>query len=98
MSTVALTSGSPAAIDTVPGITPEIIAIGVDALKGVYSSGFRLIYLVGLAFGLLACLGACFVNSVDHKLTTQVAVKLDRPHIIGHRKSEDRMLENKVSE
>jgi hypothetical protein len=95
---VALTSGSPAAIDTVPGITPEIIAAGVDALKGVYSSGFRLIYLVGLTFGLLACLGACFVNSVDDKLTKEVAVKLDRPHISGHGKSEARVLENKESD
>lgn len=80
---------------TVPGITPEIIATGVDALKGVYSSGFRLIYLVGLALGLVACLGVCFVNSVDDKLTKQVAVKLDRPRIIGHGKSEARVLENK---
>jgi hypothetical protein len=95
LSTVALTSGVPPSVEAVPGITPEIFAAGVNAMKEVYAGGFRLIYLVGMAFGLLACLGVCFVGSVDHKLTKQVAVKVDRPHIIGHGKTETRVLGNK---
>ncbi|KEF56795.1 uncharacterized protein A1O9_06985, partial [Exophiala aquamarina CBS 119918] len=95
---LALTSGSLSAIETVPGTTPEIIATGVDALGGVYSSAFRLIYLVGMAFGLLACLGACFVIGVDEKLTKQVAVKLDKPRSGGHGRSGAKVLEHKVSD
>lgn len=93
----ALTSGSSSAVETVPGITPEISATGVEALKAVYSSAFRLIYLVGMAFGLLACLGVRFATGVDEKLTKQVAVQLDRPHLVGHGKSEAKVLEQKES-
>ncbi|KAK5047700.1 hypothetical protein LTR84_006365 [Exophiala bonariae] len=92
---VALTSGVPPSVEFVPGITPEIFAAGVDAMKDVYASGFRLIYLVGMAFGLLACLGVCFVGSVDSKLTKQIAVKVDRPHIISHGKPDTKVLDNK---
>ena len=47
---VALTSGSEAALAAVKGITPAIIAAGNTATKDVYASGFRLIFLVSLAF------------------------------------------------
>lgn len=95
MFTVALTSGVPPTSETVPGITPDILAVGVEAMKDVYSSGFRLIYLVGMAFGLLACLGVCFVGSVDDKLTKQVAVKVAGPRIAGHGKAEAKSFEDK---
>lgn len=50
-----------------------------------------------MGFGLLACLGVCFVAGVDDKLTKQVAVQVDRPHIIGQGKSEAKVLDNKVN-
>ncbi|KEF59507.1 uncharacterized protein A1O9_04351 [Exophiala aquamarina CBS 119918] len=69
---VALASGQVASLATIEGATPVIIAAGVDALRGVYADGFRTIFLVSIAFGVLACLAAAFVSSVDHKLTKYV--------------------------
>ena len=48
---MALTSGSASALAAVKGITPAIIAAGVDAEKSVYASAFKLVFLVSLAFG-----------------------------------------------
>lgn len=33
------------------GVTPAVIAAGVDALRGVYADGFRTIFLVSISFG-----------------------------------------------
>jgi hypothetical protein len=44
-------SGSADAVSTVEGVTPDIIAAGVDAMKSVYADAFRLVFLVSLAFG-----------------------------------------------
>ncbi|KAK6387025.1 hypothetical protein LTS17_000290 [Exophiala oligosperma] len=54
------------------GVTPAIIAAGVDAQRYVYADGFRTVFLVSIAFGVLACIAAAFVSSVDHKLTRHV--------------------------
>jgi hypothetical protein len=73
---VDLTSGVPPT--SVPGVTPEIIAAGVDAMKSAYSSGFRLLFLTAIAFGLVSCIAVCFVNSVDSHLTKETAVKVGK--------------------
>lgn len=48
---MALTSGSASALASVKGINGAIIAAGVAAEREVYSSAFKLVYLVSLAFG-----------------------------------------------
>ncbi|KAJ9614616.1 hypothetical protein H2200_002753 [Cladophialophora chaetospira] len=89
---VALTSGSASALEAVRGITPAIIAAGVDAEKSVYAGAFKLVFEVSMVFGGLACIGASCIRSVDHKMTRQVAVKVDAPHLLGHGKGEAKVL------
>ncbi len=51
ISIVALTSGSASALEAVRGISPAIIAVGIDAEKGVYAGAFKLVFEVSVAFG-----------------------------------------------
>ncbi|KAK5061534.1 hypothetical protein LTR84_008078 [Exophiala bonariae] len=82
-------------IMNVPGVTPLIIDAGLEAQKNVFVGAFRLIYCVTVAFGGLAIIGSVFVASVDDKLTQQVNVQLDRPHLIGHGNGEAMVLREK---
>ena len=53
----ALTSNDDAALQRIPGITPEIIGASVAALKDAYVVGFRNIYIMTAAFSGFALLG-----------------------------------------
>ena len=72
----AITLGTPAAFAKVPGITPNIIAAVGGALQDAYAASFKTGYLVSITFGALACTAALFSQSIDDKLTGQVARKL----------------------
>ncbi|OQV04625.1 hypothetical protein CLAIMM_09480 [Cladophialophora immunda] len=95
---LALTSGSASALASIKNITPAIIAAGADAIKTVYAEAFKLVFLVSLAFGVISCITAVFVRSVDKSLTDQIAVKLDAPHLRGHGKGKPVILHEKVGE
>ncbi|KAI1614121.1 fungal trichothecene efflux pump [Exophiala viscosa] len=77
---------------SVPGATSAIIKLALEAQKSVYVNAFRLIYCVTVAFGGLAIIGALFVANVDDKLTNQVNVQLDQPHLVGRGKGEAMVL------
>jgi hypothetical protein len=68
---------TPAAYAAVEGATPEIIAAATYANKEAYLEGARLAYQVALAFGLVGCICAWFIPSIDQrKLNTRtVAVQ-----------------------
>ncbi|KAK5203332.1 hypothetical protein LTR41_010975 [Exophiala xenobiotica] len=89
---LALTSGSASALASVKGINDAIIGAGVAAEREVYTSAFKLVYLVSLAFGGLAIMIGVWVRGVDDQLTKQLAVKLDAPHVISHGEGEAKVL------
>lgn len=68
---------TPAAYRSVQGATAEVIAAATFANKEAYLSGARLAYQVALAFGLIGCVCAWFIPSIDQrKLNTRtVAVQ-----------------------
>ena len=57
------TAESYEALAGTPGITAKIIAEAQMAVKLAYSSAFRLVYLVAIAFGCLAIVCAAFVSN-----------------------------------
>jgi hypothetical protein len=75
---------TPAAYETVPGATPLVIIAATYANKEAYLDGARLAYQVALAFGLVGCICAWFIPSIDQrKLNTRtVAVQQkDQQHL-----------------
>lgn len=63
----AARAGTPAALNAVAGLTPEIRAAAILGNKEAYLDGARLAYLVALAFGIVGCLFALFIPSIDER-------------------------------
>jgi len=75
---MALSSGSQTALMKVPGISPRIISSAVYAIKDSYAEGFKLIYLISIAFGSVALLAAIGTKNIDDTLTDHLAVELNQ--------------------
>ena len=74
----AISSGSAAAVEAVPGITPKIILIATAAAKVAYQKSFQVIYLAAVAFGACAIIGSLTVSEakLEECMTSDVARKL----------------------
>jgi hypothetical protein len=68
--------GTAAAYKAVPGITPQIQAAAVLGNKRAYLQGAHMSYQVALAFGLLGCIAAVFVKTIDSRKYTKNTVAL----------------------
>ncbi|KAI9767505.1 MAG: hypothetical protein M1835_007033 [Candelina submexicana] len=65
--------GTPEALQTVPGITPAVVAAVTEPLKTAYAQSFKVVYLASIAFGGCAIVAACFARDVDRLMTDKVA-------------------------
>ena len=63
-------------ISTVPGMTDQISAIVVNAVKTAYSQSFQTVFLASITFGGMAVVAAFFTVPVDDELNNTVAAKL----------------------
>lgn len=72
----AVSAGSVAAYDAVPGMTTTILSAVMDAVKTAYSQSFRTVFLVSIAFGGLSVITSLFSAPVDDRFTNDVAAKL----------------------
>ncbi|EXJ73462.1 uncharacterized protein A1O5_03223 [Cladophialophora psammophila CBS 110553] len=84
----AFISGSPTALESIEGVTPGVLAAAATAAKYVFADAYKLLYLVTLSFGVPAIVAAALSRSCDDKLTSQVPVRLDAPHLLGQGKGE----------
>lgn len=72
----ALTAGTSSALEAVPGVTDQIIAVGTAAYKHANSDAYRTVYLSTIAFSGLALILALFAPNTDKLMTGQVAATL----------------------
>lgn len=61
----AAATNTRAAYGTVTGATPELVDQAVDAAREAYVQGFELVYLIAIAFGVLATIAAACTVSTD---------------------------------
>lgn len=81
-----LTAGS---LADVPGITPSISSIAVDAYQTAFSRSVRIVYLISIAFGALAIGGAFFSPNAESRFDEGVARRM-------HGKSVDQLEHKKL--
>lgn len=74
----AARAGTAAAFAAIPGITPQIRDATLLANKFAYLDGAHLSYQVALAFGLLGCICAVFIPSIDSRKYTAKTVALQQ--------------------
>ena len=68
----------PTAFAAIPGVTPEIIAVGSSAYKQANADAYRTVFLSNIAFSGVAIVCSLLLPDVDHLLTGQVATTLHR--------------------
>lgn len=74
----ASTTNTVAAYQKVAGATPEVIKAAQLAVKESYVEGFKLVFLVAIAFGILAIAAACCTRSVERaKKSNAQAARLE---------------------
>jgi hypothetical protein len=65
----AITNGTTAALDSVPGITTNILAAVSTATQDANASSYKIVYLSSLGFGGVSIIVALFATNVDKYLT-----------------------------
>lgn len=61
----AAATNTRAAYGAVTGATPDLVSKAIDATRASYVQSFRLVYLIAIAFGVLATIAAACTVSTD---------------------------------
>lgn len=75
----AITNGTTAALQSVPGMDADILAVVGRTVKDAYSMSFKTVYLSSLGFGGLAVIASLFATDVDKYLTSFVNKTISGP-------------------
>lgn len=60
----------------VPGLTPQILATVTEAYKTAFSKAVQIIYLISIAFGVLAIIGTIVSPDTESRFTSDVARRM----------------------
>lgn len=81
-----LAAGKTAALSTIQGVTPSIIAAGVAALKQAYADSFRVVFMIAAPLGAVA-IGLIFLlGGVASKMTYRVDAPVEDLHAKNNRR------------
>jgi hypothetical protein len=73
----ALTANDAAALSNVPGVTPSIINLSVNALKNAFADGLRVVFIIAAPFGALACIACVFLGNMEDTMTYRVDAPME---------------------
>lgn len=62
-----LAAGVPSAIESFPGITPQILSAAAEAYKAAYAGAFKVVFLTTIAFGSVAIVSSLFFKEIDEE-------------------------------
>jgi hypothetical protein len=74
--------------DSVPGVTPKVLAALADATRLAYIHAFKIVYLSTLAFTAVSIVACFFVTDISKYLTNYVNKTIHKP---GHHGGEHEM-------
>lgn len=77
----AMQVGTPAALETIPGIDATILGAFAEAVKLAYTHAFKVVYLSSLAFAGIAIVASFFVRDVDKFMTDYVNKVIHKPKL-----------------
>jgi hypothetical protein len=76
----AITNGTTAALNSVPGINSDILTAMSTAIQDANSSSFKIVYLSTLGFGGVSIIAALFATDVKEYLTGFVNKQISPVH------------------
>lgn len=80
----ALTSNDPTALPGIQGSTPAIIQAGATALKQAYADGLRVVYIIAVPFGAVACIACFFLGDMRSVMNYSVDAPVEDLHAKHH--------------
>ncbi len=76
----ALASDNTAALTKIPGVTPSIIEVSVNALKQAFADSIRVVFIIAAPFGALACLLCFFISDLSSEMDYRVDAPIEDLH------------------
>lgn len=76
----ALLSKDEAGLSQVVGISPSIIAAGVSAVKQAFADSLRVVYIIAVPFGVLACVLCLFLGDMRNTMNYHVDAPVEDLH------------------
>ena len=76
----AILSKDTASLPSIPGVTPAIIAAGIAAVNHALADSFRIIYIIAVPFGVVACILCWFLGDMSSLMTYRVDAPVERLH------------------
>ena len=83
----ALGAGETAALEKIPGVTPEIIGTGLKAFKQAYADSIRVVFIIAAPFGVAAIILTYFLGSLRETMNYAVDAPMEELHA-KHRHTE----------
>lgn len=80
----ALASDNSAALEGVKGVNVQIINSGVHALKQAYADGYRVVYIIAVPFGVVACIASLFLGDLTKAMNYGVDAPMENLHAKRH--------------
>lgn len=82
-----------AALAKVPGVTPTIIQAALVALKQAFADSVRVVYIIAVPFGVLACIACLFLGDMKKTMNYRVDAPVEDLHAKHHVGSRRQSLE-----
>ncbi|KAK9435055.1 siderophore iron transporter [Metarhizium brunneum] len=76
----ALAARDMAALSQIQGVTPQIIAAGIQALKQAFADSIRVVFIIAAPFGALACLLCWFLDDQSKEMNYRVDAPIEDLH------------------
>ncbi len=68
----ALSKSDAAALAKIPGVTPKVIAQGAQALQQAFADSLRIVFIIAVPFGVLACIACWFLGDLKETMNYRV--------------------------
>ena len=76
----ALLGKDTAALAKVPGVTPAIIGAAAAAVKQAFADSVRVVYIIAVPFGVIACIACCFLGDIRKTMNYRVDAPVEDLH------------------
>ena len=76
----ALSAGDVSTLATIPGVTPTIIAKGAHALQQAFADSLRVIYIIPIPIGVVACIACWFLGDMRRTMNYRVDAPVEELH------------------
>jgi hypothetical protein len=79
-----LANSNTTALSGISGVTPAIIAAGVAGLQQAYADSLRVVFIIAVPFGLVACILCFFLGDLRDMMNYKVEAPVEELHAKHH--------------